>query len=171
MMGEEQFDRVKHLFLTALELPDEQRELWLRYQCGGDSELFREIRSLLKHDSPSNDPLENSLDREIYVDPASLGCNFHSEATSKRQPIFADGDRFVSKLSEISIFSHDEMNAMEQEISLGNQSSNPQLLASKYCSSVDFDFGEASLSCHGVIYAGDQNQGILLRIDFISAES
>ena len=64
-MGDSQFDRVQHLFMTALELPAEQRESWLDQRCGDDQALLEEIRSLLKHDSPRDDPLEKQLDEVI----------------------------------------------------------------------------------------------------------
>lgn len=64
-MGDSQFDRVQYLFLTALEVPAEQRESWLHEQCGDDQALLKEIRSLLKHDSPRDDPLEKQLDEVI----------------------------------------------------------------------------------------------------------
>ena len=64
-MGEEQFDRVQRLFLGTLELSEDRREWWLLQQCGDDRGLLEEVRTLLDHDSPGNDPLEDPIDQVI----------------------------------------------------------------------------------------------------------
>lgn len=64
-MADEQYDQVQHLFLKALELPEERRESWLVEQCGDDQALLDEVRTLLTHDSRADDPLEKPLEKVI----------------------------------------------------------------------------------------------------------
>jgi eukaryotic-like serine/threonine-protein kinase len=51
MNAKEQWDRVQELFLQAIDLPAEERGPFLDKACGDDSELRREIDSLLAHDT------------------------------------------------------------------------------------------------------------------------
>jgi serine/threonine protein kinase len=46
-MDAERWRRVEDLLQAALQVPAEQQEAFLRQQCGGDSELLDEVRSLL----------------------------------------------------------------------------------------------------------------------------
>jgi eukaryotic-like serine/threonine-protein kinase len=46
-MDAERWKRVEDLLQAALQVPAEQQEGFLRQQCGGDSELLEEVRSLL----------------------------------------------------------------------------------------------------------------------------
>jgi len=46
-MDAERWKRVEDLLQAALRVPTEQQEKYLRQQCGGDSELLEEVRSLL----------------------------------------------------------------------------------------------------------------------------
>ena len=46
-MDAERWKRVDELLQAALQLPAERQEEFLRQQCGGDSELLEEVRSLL----------------------------------------------------------------------------------------------------------------------------
>ena len=46
-MDAERWKRVDELLQAALQVPAEQQEDFLRQQCGGDSELLEEVRSLL----------------------------------------------------------------------------------------------------------------------------
>ena len=57
-------DRLTTLFLEACELPEEERGVWLDAACEGNSELRRELESLLAHhedgffpDAPPSDPV------------------------------------------------------------------------------------------------------------------
>ena len=46
-MDTERWKRVDELLQAALQLPAERQEEFVRQQCGGDSELLEEVRSLL----------------------------------------------------------------------------------------------------------------------------
>src|SRR5215471_10297167 len=46
----ENWERIQSLFLEALDLPPEQRESFLDTACAGDTNLRREVESLLAHD-------------------------------------------------------------------------------------------------------------------------
>jgi hypothetical protein len=46
-MDAERWKRVDDLLQAALQVPGERQEEFLRQQCGGDSELLEEVRSLL----------------------------------------------------------------------------------------------------------------------------
>lgn len=71
-MRQSRIVRVQHLFLEALEQPDEDRQSWLADQCGTDAELLGEIRTLLEQDDRSKDPLESPL-HEAIADAAPIG--------------------------------------------------------------------------------------------------
>ena len=43
-MDAERWKRVEDLLQSALQLPADQQEEFLRQQCGGDSELLEEVR-------------------------------------------------------------------------------------------------------------------------------
>ncbi len=70
-MGESRIERVQRLFLSALEFPEDEREKWLADQCRDDVSLLEEVLTLLQHDEPSKDPLENPL-HEAIADARSL---------------------------------------------------------------------------------------------------
>src|SRR5262245_56972229 len=53
--------RVNELLERALELPDSQREEFLRHACGADEELFRALLKLLHHVAPTDDFLEGPI--------------------------------------------------------------------------------------------------------------
>ncbi len=46
-MSRERFRRAKEVFHAAIELPDGEREAWVREACAGDAVLLEEVRSLL----------------------------------------------------------------------------------------------------------------------------
>ena len=46
-MDAERWKRVDELLQAALQVPAERQEEFMRQQCGGDSELLEEVRSLL----------------------------------------------------------------------------------------------------------------------------
>lgn len=131
-MSEEQFDRVQHLFLTALELAEEQRASWLIEQCGDDQALLHEVRSLLEHDSPAADPLEKPLDQVIRdVDRTMLGSDPNRDTDGEEESACAEEDEFFSRLAEAGILSSDEISAIERDASGDDPSSDPRLLASQ----------------------------------------
>jgi serine/threonine protein kinase/tetratricopeptide (TPR) repeat protein len=58
-MDAERWKRVDELLQAALQVPAEQQEEFLRRQCGGDSELLDEVRSLLTSDRKVGSFLES----------------------------------------------------------------------------------------------------------------
>lgn len=64
------WQKVQSLFLEALEVPPETRARFLDQACAGDSELRREVESLLAHDTTSEQWLQDALHqtaREMLV--------------------------------------------------------------------------------------------------------
>ncbi len=59
-------NQVQKLFLSALEIPEDQRDAWLTEQCGEDKQLLAEVRSLLQHDALTKDPLEQGLHPTVF---------------------------------------------------------------------------------------------------------
>ena len=58
-MDAERWKRVDELLQAALQVPVVQQEEFLRQQCGGDSELLEEVRSLLTSDRKAGSFLES----------------------------------------------------------------------------------------------------------------
>jgi eukaryotic-like serine/threonine-protein kinase len=58
-MDAERWKRVDELLQAALHVPAERQEEFLRQQCGGDSELLEEVRSLLASDRKAGSFLES----------------------------------------------------------------------------------------------------------------
>jgi serine/threonine protein kinase/Tol biopolymer transport system component len=58
-MDAERWKRVDDLLQAALRVPAERQEEFLRQQCGGDSELLEEVRSLLTSDRKAGSFLES----------------------------------------------------------------------------------------------------------------
>ncbi len=134
-MSEPDNNRIQKLFLAALELPVDQRDAWLAEQCGDDANLLSEVRALLEHDSPDDDPLEKGLDEALEDIPTTLipdsttgGEPSESEMTQM------DGELFLSKLSEVGVLSPEEVEALSQTVASGQSSANPRQLASQLVS-------------------------------------
>lgn len=131
-MGKEQIDRIQHLFHAALEFPEERRELWLRQQCGDDQLLLDEIHSLLKHDSPAVDPLEDRIDHAIADFHRTLATGDpQSDAAANEAHTSGNENQFLSRLAGVGILSGHEISAIEQDLSSDAPSSNPRLWASR----------------------------------------
>jgi serine/threonine protein kinase/tetratricopeptide (TPR) repeat protein len=82
-MKAERWNRIDELFQSALQLPAEKQDAFLRQQCGGDSELLAEVRSLLTSDRRAGSFLESPAcspgDMPTQTaDPASIGMTFRS---------------------------------------------------------------------------------------------
>src|ERR1700690_658111 len=58
-MDAERWKRVEDLLQAALAMPAARQEEFLRQQCGGDSELLEEVRSLLASDRKAGSFLES----------------------------------------------------------------------------------------------------------------
>lgn len=64
------YDLAKSIFLSALELPAEQREAFVLAECAGDDALYREIRSLLVFHEETQ---ELALSAAVLPSPTSVG--------------------------------------------------------------------------------------------------
>ncbi len=62
-MSERRWQRMAEIFQEALELPSEERGLFLDAACGEDRELRRAVSSLLAADREAGDYLEEPLMR------------------------------------------------------------------------------------------------------------
>src|SRR4051812_48078453 len=60
MLQKESWLKVKEVFGDALDLPEEGRAEFLRVACAGDTELFREVASLLEANRESKPLLEDN---------------------------------------------------------------------------------------------------------------
>ena len=49
-----------------MDIPKDQRDDWLIEQCGENSNLLAEIRSLLSTHAPTKDPLEQGLHPTVF---------------------------------------------------------------------------------------------------------
>jgi len=128
-------NRIQDLFLAALEIPAAERDAWLIAHCSGDSRLLREVRSLLAHDAPEDDPLEKGIGEALQEIPSS----FVSDALAAGEPSELDmnqldSDLFLSRLSEVGVLSLEEIAALNQAVASGNSSASPRQVASQLVS-------------------------------------
>ncbi len=88
-MDAERWKRVDDLLQAALRVPAEQQEGFLRQQCGGDSELLEEVRSLLTSDRKAGSFLESPGLHvgEVAAQLPTLGVNASSGALGAGQTI------------------------------------------------------------------------------------
>jgi serine/threonine protein kinase len=84
-MKQERFARLRELLLKATELPENDRRAYLEAECGDDSELLREIESLLVHDK----------DRRAILDMHRGALGLESEVAP-----YLEGYRIIHKLGE-----------------------------------------------------------------------
>ncbi len=123
--------RVQELFLAALELPDEQRDPWLVDQCGADSALLDEVRSLIRHDSPDDDPLEQQFDEAFAHLQSTVVLNSDSgQRPTEADEIVVDSQHFLSKLTEVGVLSSAEIQELGRSPAESN-APDPRQLASQ----------------------------------------
>lgn len=130
-MSESHAEKVQQTFLEALEVPLEQRDNWLLKECGSNTVLLTDVRSLLKHADPSVDLLEQNLD-EVVADLPHLDAEPESSQPQEtEEPQDVDCDQFLSKLSEVGVLSPDEFASVSDSVSSTDTSSDPRQLASQ----------------------------------------
>ncbi len=128
-------NRIQQLFLAALERPSSERDAWLVEQCGQDASLLAEVRSLLEHDTPVDDPLEQGLDRAWPDLPnTQIACDNAPAAVADCTPTLVESTDFLHRLSEIGVLSAQEVSDLTENITSGETPSDPQLLASRLVS-------------------------------------
>ena len=72
-MDSQRYERVSELFLAVREMVEKQRIAFLDSACGDDHALIGEVLSLLQHDDPPGDFIEQPAVGEGFHIPASLG--------------------------------------------------------------------------------------------------
>ena len=132
MMNQHDKNRVQEMFLEALQQSDEDRDAWLVDQCGDDAELLAEVRSLLDHDGPDDDLLEQPIDVAIggIGSTVAPGADLNTDDSSTNESI-VDHKLFLSKLSEVGVLSEEELRSLGQTLSSGENASDPRKLASE----------------------------------------
>src|ERR1700690_3821853 len=83
-MDAERWKRVDELLQAALQVPAERQEEFLRQQCGGDSELLEEVRSLLTSHRKAGSFLESPGIHvaEVAAELPTLGADSSSSSSS-----------------------------------------------------------------------------------------
>src|SRR5437867_4084453 len=80
-MDSERWKQVDNLLQSALELPPEERDAFLRHACAGDKALEREVRSLLSSQQQAGSFLENPA-IEVAARAIALKQNKETPVTS-----------------------------------------------------------------------------------------
>jgi len=83
-MDAERWKRVDELLQAALQVPAERQEEFLRQQCGGDSELLEEVRSLLTSDRKAGSFLEHPIDLPPLAFTRCLSCGAQNVEPAER---------------------------------------------------------------------------------------
>ena len=130
-MTDSQTARAQKLFLAALELPELEREAWLKRECVADPSLFRNVMSLLGHAEPTFDRLEQNLDEVITDIPQVESDPQLPEPSEPDAPTIVNRDDFLSKLSEVGVLSKDELASISQSMSVDDPNTDPRTLASQ----------------------------------------
>ena len=86
MAGDNRWDRLKQIFLEALEQPPAKRVEWLA-RAYGDEEVYSEVRALL--DAHDSDPF--FLEQGPQVDPADRATAVNLDAPLAPGMIVGDG--------------------------------------------------------------------------------
>jgi serine/threonine-protein kinase len=88
----ERHQRVKQIFLDALELADEEREAFLQAACGGDAAMREEVESLLAHHRPE------AAFEPVRVSPDAAGPARQAPVRFAAGDVFAERYRVVDRL-------------------------------------------------------------------------
>lgn len=65
----EKFARIEFLFSIAIDMPEDERDAWLRDECSDDNEVYHELLTLLQAHHDSGEFLSRPADMEAIVDP------------------------------------------------------------------------------------------------------
>ena len=94
--SENRAERIRDLFLRALQMDDVHRDAWLSEQCGDDHALKEEVHELLRHGRTEDDLLEKGVGERladlIVNQPDKLRCPHCQESievigTAKHDPL------------------------------------------------------------------------------------
>src|SRR3981081_4501335 len=80
-MDDNRWARVEELYHAALERKSEHRDEFLASACGDDSELRREVESLLSH----------NRDNSLFAEPAWAGANEAQELSTSTEAALSPG--------------------------------------------------------------------------------
>ena len=117
--------RIQELFLAALDRPAQERDAWLAEQCGDDKELFSNVRALLEHDNPSDDPLEKNLAEALGGLPP-LG---QDEADTHHQQSTADSQVFLSRLASAEVLPERHLRELRERVEAIAEPSSAEAIA------------------------------------------
>ena len=67
--NQQDWNRIKEIVATALELPRHERPAFVANECGGDSDLLKAVNELLADDDESNDVISEDLDILVGIKP------------------------------------------------------------------------------------------------------
>jgi hypothetical protein len=84
----ERWQQIESLFQEALERDPAERNAWLREACQGDSDLRREVASLLANHQPATNsqPWAEAAAAELIDEPASLDRPVSESLSCQLQP-------------------------------------------------------------------------------------
>ena len=116
--------RVQSLFLAAFKYPTDERDAWLIEQCAGDEQLLFEVRSLLKHDSPDDDPLEKDLG-EVLRDLRSLA---QSESEVEHLQATSDSHVLLSRLASAAVLSDRHLRELRETVESNAETSSTEAI-------------------------------------------
>lgn len=109
-MNEGESDRIRALFLRALEIAEDRRVAWLIAETGGDLSLLQEVHSLLRHVSPDHDPLEMPLGCAVPdIEEALTVRHFRGTPIDDAPLEPMKGSEFLSRLADVGILSEEEL--------------------------------------------------------------
>jgi hypothetical protein len=83
-MDAERWKRVDDLLQAALQVPAERQQEFLRRECGGDSGLLEEVRSLLTSDRKAGSFLEHPIDLPPLAFTRCLSCGAQNVEPAER---------------------------------------------------------------------------------------
>ena len=136
-MADSRAQLIQKIFLAALDVPPGERDAWLGRKCKADDALIAEVRSLLDHAEPTQDPLEKDLDQAIADIPRLDELGEVDETriqTVHEQPAGINSDDFLTKLSEVGVLSPDEFASVSDSVASGDPTMEPRQLASRLVS-------------------------------------
>ena len=149
-MDKNDHQRIQELFLAALELPAQQRGAWLVEQCGGNERVLAEVRALLEHDRPGNDPLEKGIDEALGVLPSTVIKRASGgDGPAASDVTEMDSDVFLSRLSEVGVLTQEETAALNRAVSSAQTSPTPRQIAAQLVSQGKLTDYQASALLNG----------------------
>jgi serine/threonine protein kinase len=98
-MSQPNWDRIQEIYHAALALPRSERRAYVVKACAGDSELEREVRSLLDADDAPDRVLESPI-VELPLEPSSASDQTHPSEAEGQLGTIIDGRYLIEKKLE-----------------------------------------------------------------------